>query len=63
MRAARVVARRKIEFLEVPEPGPLGKGEVQVKLEPLNIMWQRIDEISIPAVKVRAYVFHDHGVW
>ena len=37
MRAARVVARRKIEFLDVPEPGPLNDGEVQVKLEALSI--------------------------
>ena len=37
MKAARVVARRKIEFLDVPEPGPLENGEVQVKLESLSI--------------------------
>ena len=37
MKAARVVARRTIEFLDVPEPGPLEKGEVQVKLESLSI--------------------------
>ncbi|MDA1280591.1 MAG: zinc-binding dehydrogenase [Chloroflexi bacterium] len=37
MRAARVVARRKIEFLEVPEPGPLEDAEVRIKLESLSI--------------------------
>lgn len=37
LKAARVVARRKIEFLDVPEPGPLENGEVQVKLESLSI--------------------------
>lgn len=37
MKSARVVARRKIEFLDVPEPGPLQNGEVQVKLESLSI--------------------------
>ncbi len=37
MKAARVVARRKIEFLDVPEPGPLENGEVQVQLESLSI--------------------------
>ncbi len=37
MRAARVVARRKIEFLDVPDPGPLNDGEVQIKLEALSI--------------------------
>jgi threonine dehydrogenase-like Zn-dependent dehydrogenase len=37
LKAARVVARRKIEFLDVPEPGPLEQGEVQVKLESLSI--------------------------
>lgn len=37
MKAARVVARRKIEFLDVPEPGPLEDGEVQIKLEALSV--------------------------
>ena len=37
MKAARVVARRKIEFLDIPEPRPLEEGEVQVKLESLSI--------------------------
>ena len=37
MKAARVVARRKIEFLDVPEPGPLNDGQVQIKLEALSI--------------------------
>ena len=37
MKAARVVARRKIEFLDVPEQGPLNDGEVQIKLEALSI--------------------------
>ena len=37
MRAARVVARRKIEFLDIPEPGPLDEGEVQIKLEALSV--------------------------
>ena len=37
MKAARVVARRKIEFLDVPEPGPLDEGQVQIKLEALSI--------------------------
>ena len=37
MKAARVVARRKIEFLDVPKPGPLENGEVQVQLESLSI--------------------------
>jgi threonine dehydrogenase-like Zn-dependent dehydrogenase len=37
MKAARVVARRKIEFLDVPEPGPLEQGEVQIKLESLSV--------------------------
>ena len=37
MKSARVVARRKIEFLDIPEPDPLENGEVQVKLESLSI--------------------------
>jgi threonine dehydrogenase-like Zn-dependent dehydrogenase len=37
LKAARVVARRKIEFLDVPEPGPLETGEVQIKLEALSV--------------------------
>ncbi|MBT4142637.1 MAG: NADPH:quinone oxidoreductase, partial [Chloroflexi bacterium] len=37
MKAARVVARRKLEFLDVPKPGPLENGEVQVQLESLSI--------------------------
>ncbi len=37
MKAARVVARRKIEFVDIPEPGSLENGEVQVKLESLSI--------------------------
>jgi L-iditol 2-dehydrogenase len=37
LKAARVVARRKIEFLDVPEPGPLDEGQVQIKLEALSI--------------------------
>jgi threonine dehydrogenase-like Zn-dependent dehydrogenase len=37
LRAARVVARRKIEFLDIPEPGPLEEGEVQIKLEALSV--------------------------
>jgi threonine dehydrogenase-like Zn-dependent dehydrogenase len=37
LKAARVVARRKIEFLDVPEPGPLEDKEVQIKLESLSI--------------------------
>lgn len=37
MKAARVVARRKIEFLDVPDPGPLEQGEVQIKLESLSV--------------------------
>lgn len=37
MKAARVVARRTIEFLEVPEPPALEEGEVQIKLESLSI--------------------------
>ena len=37
MKAARVVARRKIEFLDVPKPGLLENGEVQVQLESLSI--------------------------
>lgn len=37
MKAARVVARRKIEFLDVPEPGPLEQGEVQINLESLSV--------------------------
>ena len=37
LKAARVVARRKIEFLDVPETGPLEEGEVQIKLEALSI--------------------------
>ena len=37
MKAARVVARRKIEFMEVPEPSPLKTGEVLIKLESLSI--------------------------
>jgi threonine dehydrogenase-like Zn-dependent dehydrogenase len=37
LKAARVVARRKIEFLDVPKPGPLENGEVQVQLESLSI--------------------------
>ena len=37
MKAARVVARRTIEFLDVPEPSDLQEGEVQIKLEALSI--------------------------
>jgi L-iditol 2-dehydrogenase len=37
LKAARVVTRRKIEFLDVPEPGPLSDGQVQIKLEALSI--------------------------
>jgi len=37
VKAARVVARRKIEFLDVPEPGPLEENEVRVKLEALSV--------------------------
>ncbi len=37
LKAARVVARRTLEFLDVPEPGPLEDGEVRVKLESLSI--------------------------
>jgi len=37
LKAARVVARRKIEFLDVPKPGLLENGEVQVQLESLSI--------------------------
>ncbi|HIF73190.1 MAG TPA: hypothetical protein EYQ61_11630 [Dehalococcoidia bacterium] len=37
MKAARVVARRKIEFLDVPELGPLEDKEVQIKLESLSV--------------------------
>lgn len=37
MKAARVVARRKIEFLDVPVPGPLEESEVLIKLEALSV--------------------------
>ena len=37
MKAARVVAGRTIEFLDVPEPPALQEGEVQIKLESLSI--------------------------
>ena len=37
MKAARVIARRTIEFLDVPEPSALQEGEVQIKLESLSI--------------------------
>jgi len=37
LKAARVVARRTIEFLDVPEPPALQEGEVQIKLESLSI--------------------------
>ncbi len=37
MKAARVVARRKIEFLDVPDPSPLQDGEVQIQLESLSV--------------------------
>ena len=37
MKAARVVARRTIEFLDVPEPPALQEGEVHIKLESLSI--------------------------
>ena len=37
MKAARVIARRTIEFLDVPEPSDLQEGEVQIKLESLSI--------------------------
>ncbi|MAE80558.1 MAG: zinc-binding dehydrogenase [Dehalococcoidia bacterium] len=37
MKAARVIARRTIEFLDVPEPSALEEGEVQIKLESLSI--------------------------
>ena len=37
MKSARVIARRTIEFLDVPEPSDLQEGEVQIKLEALSI--------------------------
>ena len=37
MKAARVIARRTIEFLDVPKPSALEEGEVQIKLESLSI--------------------------
>ena len=37
MKAARLVARRKIEFLDVPVSGPLEKDEVKIKLESLSV--------------------------
>ncbi len=37
MKAARVIARKTIEFLDVPEPSALEEGEVQIKLESLSI--------------------------
>jgi threonine dehydrogenase-like Zn-dependent dehydrogenase len=37
VKAARVVARRKIELLDVPEPGPLEENEVKIKLESLSV--------------------------
>ena len=37
MKAARVVARRKIEFLDIPDPPPLQDGEVQVELASLSV--------------------------
>jgi threonine dehydrogenase-like Zn-dependent dehydrogenase len=37
LKAARVIARRTIEFLDVPEPSALQEGEVQIKLESLSI--------------------------
>jgi threonine dehydrogenase-like Zn-dependent dehydrogenase len=37
LKAARVIARRTIEFLDVPEPSDLQEGEVQIKLESLSI--------------------------
>ena len=37
MKSARVIARRTIEFLDVPEPSDLQEGEVQIKLESLSI--------------------------
>lgn len=37
MKAARVVARRKIEFLDIPEPLPLEDGEVKIELESLSV--------------------------
>jgi|TARA_B100000959_G_scaffold283830_1_gene353708 threonine dehydrogenase-like Zn-dependent dehydrogenase len=37
LKAARVIARRTIEFLDVPEPSALEEGEVQIKLESLSI--------------------------
>jgi threonine dehydrogenase-like Zn-dependent dehydrogenase len=37
LKAARVVARRKIEFLDVPDPSPLQDGEVQIQLESLSV--------------------------
>jgi len=37
LKSARVIARRTIEFLDVPEPSDLQEGEVQIKLEALSI--------------------------
>ncbi len=37
MKAARLVARRKIELLDIPEPGSPGENEVKIKLESLSI--------------------------
>jgi len=37
LKAARVIARRTIEFLDVPKPSALEEGEVQIKLESLSI--------------------------
>ena len=37
MKAARLVARRKIEFLDIEEPGPLENNEVLINLEVLSV--------------------------
>ncbi|MCZ6539261.1 MAG: zinc-binding dehydrogenase [Chloroflexi bacterium] len=57
MRAARVVARRKIEFLDVPEPGPLEKSEVLVKLEALSVCGSDIYLEYDAALAEEAYPF------
>ena len=37
MRAARLVSRRKIDFLEIPDPDPIVDEEVKIKVEEISI--------------------------
>ena len=37
MKAARLISRRKIEFLDTPEPEISNKGDIKIKIESLSV--------------------------